>query len=186
MSEYHPTPIDGVLYFWRRRPPELQKLEKLSEQLKSHPETLNHNEWLHDLRTGLHISAAALAEKLQVTRQAISQFEENERHGNISINRLRTYAEKLDCHFVYGFIPKKHPSFAHQIVQNSLPYVDDKSIQHVPPTHHLKVLALYSRMMSLLGHKTGWDQIWGYKAALKRKSFNWFTSKRKLKGYHSR
>ena len=61
--------------------------------------------WIYAIRFALGISAQQLANKLSVTRQAIKQFENNEKNGTITVKSLREAARAMDMQFVYALIP---------------------------------------------------------------------------------
>jgi predicted DNA-binding mobile mystery protein A len=62
--------------------------------------------WINTLRRTLNISLKQLAKRLGVSSQNINQFEQREKDGTISIQKLKKVAEALDMDFVYTFIPK--------------------------------------------------------------------------------
>lgn len=64
------------------------------------------NGWINTLRKTLNISLKQLGKKLNVTSQNINQFEQREKDGSISIQKLKDVAEALDMNFIYTFIPK--------------------------------------------------------------------------------
>lgn len=64
------------------------------------------NGWINTLRKTLNISLKQLGKKLNVSSQNINQFEQREKDGSISIQKLKDVAEALEMNFVYTFIPK--------------------------------------------------------------------------------
>jgi transcriptional regulator with XRE-family HTH domain len=66
-----------------------------------------HGHWVQFTRRALGIPSAALAERLQVTQQAVTKFEQNELRGAISLGRLEELAAAMDCVLVYGFAPSQ-------------------------------------------------------------------------------
>ncbi len=62
--------------------------------------------WINTLRKTLNISLKQLGKRLSVSSQNINQFEQREKDGSISIQKLKEVAEALDMDFVYTFIPK--------------------------------------------------------------------------------
>lgn len=64
------------------------------------------NGWINTLRKTLNISLKQLGKKLNVSSQNINQFEQREKDGSISIQKLKDVADALDMNFVYTFIPK--------------------------------------------------------------------------------
>jgi predicted DNA-binding mobile mystery protein A len=51
------------------------------------------------------MTAKQLAERLDVSQQAVARIEKDELTGSVTIKKMRRVAERLDCVFVYGFMP---------------------------------------------------------------------------------
>ena len=62
--------------------------------------------WIRAVRSALGMNGSQFARRLNVTRQRISQIEEEELAGSTTLKTMRRLAERLDCRFVYGFVPK--------------------------------------------------------------------------------
>ncbi len=62
--------------------------------------------WVRALRDALGMSGRQLAQRLGVQQQRVTEIEQNEVHGAITIKTLRRVAKALDCVFVYGFVPR--------------------------------------------------------------------------------
>lgn len=62
--------------------------------------------WIRALRDALGMTARQLAERLGVAQQAVARIEKDEIVGAVTIKTMRRVAERLDCRFVYGFVPK--------------------------------------------------------------------------------
>lgn len=62
--------------------------------------------WVRALRAALSMTAARLANRIGVHREAISRIEKDEIAGSVSIKTMRRVAEGLDCVFVYALVPK--------------------------------------------------------------------------------
>jgi len=86
----------------------IQQLDKKFEQIQSVSNLLivPSNGWINTLRKALSISLKQLGKKLNVSSQNINQFEQREKDGSISLQKLKNVAEVLDMNFVYAFIPK--------------------------------------------------------------------------------
>lgn len=69
--------------------------------------------WLKRTREALFLSRESVALKLQISRQAYSQGEENERKMRLEI--LLTYAEAMDCELVYAIRPKERILYSERI-----------------------------------------------------------------------
>lgn len=61
--------------------------------------------WIAGIRTGLGMTQADLAQRLKVSRQAISQLEQREADGSITLKALREAAEALGGRVEYVVIP---------------------------------------------------------------------------------
>jgi len=86
----------------------IQQLDKKFEKIQSVSNSLMvpSNGWINTLRKTLNISLKQLGKKLNVSSQNINQFEQREKDGSISLQKLKDVAEALDMNFVYTFIPK--------------------------------------------------------------------------------
>jgi predicted DNA-binding mobile mystery protein A len=60
--------------------------------------------WITALRSALGMSQQELGRRLGVSRQAVSQLEEREANGSITLNALRQAAAALGAHVVYAFV----------------------------------------------------------------------------------
>lgn len=65
------------------------------------------NGWIFSIRQGLNMSLRQLGERLSVTPQSVSEIEQREKSGTVSLKVLNHVASALDMKFVYGFIPKE-------------------------------------------------------------------------------
>lgn len=63
--------------------------------------------WIKSIRTALNMSLRQLGNKISLTPQSISEMENREANGTISLNTLKDLARALEMRFVYGFIPNK-------------------------------------------------------------------------------
>ena len=61
--------------------------------------------WIKALRFALGMNGNHLAKRLGVSKQNISQIENGEIEGSVSLKMMQRLGEALDCRFVYGFIP---------------------------------------------------------------------------------
>jgi transcriptional regulator with XRE-family HTH domain len=127
--------------------------------------------WLSLLRKSLGLSAAGLAERLKMHRQAISQFEKSEEQETISLKTLNNIAASLECEFVYGFVPKGHSTFSELITSKTLPYIQKPEIKST--TSQFQANRTYGhRIKMFLSKPTGRGQIWQLKKAMDR-TYNW-------------
>ena len=61
--------------------------------------------WIRAIRDALGMTAKQLANRLGVAQQAVARIEKEELEGSVTIKTMRRIAERLDCVFVYGFVP---------------------------------------------------------------------------------
>jgi len=61
--------------------------------------------WIRGIREALAMNARQFARRLGVTPSRISELEEAERTGAVTINSMRRAAEALNCRFVYVLLP---------------------------------------------------------------------------------
>ena len=62
--------------------------------------------WIRAIRHALGMTAKQLANRLGVAQQAVARIEKEELVGSVTIKTMRRIAERLDCVFVYGFVPR--------------------------------------------------------------------------------
>ena len=63
--------------------------------------------WVAEIRSLLGMRTNQLARKLGISQQTVSQIEDYERSGGVTLDRLRKAAEALNCDLYYAFIPKE-------------------------------------------------------------------------------
>jgi len=61
--------------------------------------------WINTIRTTLNMTQQQLGDKLRISKQAVSDMEERETQGSISLKTMKEVGEKLNLQFVYGFAP---------------------------------------------------------------------------------
>jgi predicted DNA-binding mobile mystery protein A len=59
------------------------------------------------LRTGLAMSQEDLARRMGISRQAVSQLEQREVGGAVTLNALREAAQAMDSEVVYALVPRR-------------------------------------------------------------------------------
>ncbi|MBX3493608.1 MAG: mobile mystery protein A [Parvibaculum sp.] len=67
--------------------------------------TLPDDGWIATVRKALGMSGAELARRLGVTRARVSQAEQAEREGGVSLKTMQAMAEAMGCRFVYAIVP---------------------------------------------------------------------------------
>jgi len=65
------------------------------------------NGWLKIIREALGMTASQLSRYIKISPAGVSKAEKNEELGNITLNTMKKFAEKLECEFVYFLIPKE-------------------------------------------------------------------------------
>ncbi len=63
--------------------------------------------WIKTLRKTLNISLKRLGKRLNVSSQNINQYEQREKDGSISIQKLKEVAEAMNMDFRYIFITRE-------------------------------------------------------------------------------
>jgi transcriptional regulator with XRE-family HTH domain len=95
----------------------LTQLERADEVLNSElrempiPKTPERG-WLKTCREGLLLSLDKVSARLEISRQACARLEKNEVTETLTLEKLRVYAEALDCEFVYWVRPKNAQNFS--------------------------------------------------------------------------
>src|SRR4051812_26556315 len=94
-----------------RMRPSIEFAEELDVQLQSGSvggalkPTMPH--WSRTVRAVTGMPVADLARRMGLSQPSVTQLEQNELAGTISIVKLEALAHALDCEFVYGFVPKR-------------------------------------------------------------------------------
>lgn len=61
--------------------------------------------WIASIRKALGMSGAQLGKRLSLSRARISQAENAELHGRITLRSMQDMAEAMGCRFVYAILP---------------------------------------------------------------------------------
>ncbi|MDA3787611.1 MAG: mobile mystery protein A [Desulfobacula sp.] len=84
--------------------------EQLDETLQVFTKTANVARpirgWIRAIRDALGMNMRQLADRLGVGQPRIVKIEHDELSGALTIKTLEKIADKLDCVFVYGFVPR--------------------------------------------------------------------------------
>jgi len=78
----------------------LKRLQPLRKQ------TVPGSGWIRAIRTSLGLTAVALAKRLGVTPASVSDLENSEKSGTITLNSLRKVAAVMGCDVVYAIVPR--------------------------------------------------------------------------------
>ncbi|WP_395021824.1 mobile mystery protein A [Dongia sp.] len=80
-------------------------VDRVAGRLSSPATTLPREGWIATLRQALGMSRPQLAKRLGVTRARISQAEQAEVSGNVTLKTMHAFAEAMGCRFVYALVP---------------------------------------------------------------------------------
>lgn len=61
--------------------------------------------WIREIREALRMTAAQLGKRIAISQPAISQLEESETDGTITLNTLRKAARGLGGELIYAIVP---------------------------------------------------------------------------------
>jgi len=85
---------------------QFQQLDrKMADYAKLKQVTVPPTGWIKAIRTTLGMSLQQLGNKLSVSKQGVSDMENREKDGSITIKALKEIARALDMQLVYGFVP---------------------------------------------------------------------------------
>ena len=62
--------------------------------------------WLKSIRQALGMSTTQLAKKLGITRQSVTEIEQREADGSITLKTLKEAANAMDLQLIYVLLPK--------------------------------------------------------------------------------
>jgi predicted DNA-binding mobile mystery protein A len=94
----------------RQRRLEIERLDKHLRSLQIAESTLRTvpaTGWIRTIREALGMSAAQLAQRLGVSRDAVYKLEERETGRNVTLKQLDKAAEALDCEVLYALVPRQ-------------------------------------------------------------------------------
>ncbi|MEN8188379.1 MAG: mobile mystery protein A [Thermodesulfobacteriota bacterium] len=63
--------------------------------------------WLRAIREALGMSGRQFAHRLRVSPSRVTNLEQSERSGGVTLKSLQQAAHALDCVFVYAVVPRK-------------------------------------------------------------------------------
>lgn len=88
-------------------PISLKHAEKRREAiLKAMPEMQVSPGWIRYTRTLFGLTLKALGELTGLSLSTVSQAEQREAEGKVTMDTLKKIAKAMDCEFVYAFVPK--------------------------------------------------------------------------------
>jgi len=87
------------------------QVELLDQKLESfqplQEESLPSTGWIRFVRQSIGMSLRQLGERMGVTPQSVSDIEQREAEGKVTLSTLRDAAEALDMRLVYALVPKQ-------------------------------------------------------------------------------
>ena len=98
--------VNLYLYFMGKKSLQFQQLDrKMADYATLKQVTIPPTGWIKAIRTTLGMSMQQLGNKLSVSKQGVSDMENREKDGSITIKALKEIARALDMQLVYGFVP---------------------------------------------------------------------------------
>ena len=80
-------------------------VDRVARRLAGPVAALPREGWIATVRQALGMSRPQLAKRLGVTRARISQAEQAEISGNVTLKTMHAFAEAMGCRFVYAIVP---------------------------------------------------------------------------------
>lgn len=84
----------------------LRQLDKKLDRIDS-GQFLPEQGWIRTIRNALGMTLAQLADRIGVSRPTVSEYEQRERAGTITLKTLKKAADGLECNLVYTFVPRE-------------------------------------------------------------------------------
>ena len=83
-----------------------RQLDQQLSSLESAPLARPRRGWVRAIREALGMNGRQLAERMGIARSHLSQIEDAEARGSVSLQTLRRAADALGCDLVYAFVPR--------------------------------------------------------------------------------
>ena len=102
--------------------------------------------WIRAIRDALGMNMRQFADRLGVSKSRIPRIEQDEITGSLTLKTMNRVADKLDCVFVYGFVPctslddtvRKQASIVTQRRMNRLMHTMNLEAQGLSPENTKK------------------------------------------------
>ncbi len=103
--------------------------------------------WIQTIRTGLGMSAADLAHRLNVVPSTIHRLESSENAGTINLESLKKVADELGCDLVYALVPRQDLEL---VVKNQALEVAKRKLRRTQMTMALEQQELQMKILDKL------------------------------------
>ena len=98
--------------------------------------------WIRAIRDALGMNMRQLADRLGVTKSRIPRIEQDEITGSLTLKTMNRVADKLDCVFVYGFVPR---TSLDDTVRKQASIISQKRMNRLMHTMNLEAQGLSSK-----------------------------------------
>ncbi len=98
--------------------------------------------WIRAIRDALGMSMQQLANRLGVSKSRIPRIEQDEITGSLTLKTMNRVADKLDCVFVYGFVPR---TSLNDTVRKQASIVAQRRMKRLMHTMNLEAQGLSSK-----------------------------------------
>ncbi len=98
--------------------------------------------WIRAIRDALGMNMRQFADRLGVSKSRIPRIEQDEITGSLTLKTMNRVADKLDCVFVYGFVPR---TSIDDTVRKQASIVSQKRMNRLMHTMNLEAQELSSK-----------------------------------------
>ncbi|WP_300455627.1 mobile mystery protein A [Desulfobacula sp.] len=100
------------------------------------------NGWIRAIRDALGMNMRQFADRLGVSKSRIPRIEQDEITGSLTLKTMNRVADKLDCVFVYGFVPR---TSLDDTVRKQASIISQKRMNRLMHTMNLEAQGLSSK-----------------------------------------
>ena len=98
--------------------------------------------WIRAIRDALGMNMRQFADRLGVSKSRIPRIEQDEITGSLTLKTMNRVADKLDCVFVYGFVPR---TSLNDTVRKQAAIVTQRRMKRLMHTMNLEAQGLSSK-----------------------------------------
>ena len=98
--------------------------------------------WIRAIRDALGMNMRQFADRLGVSKSRIPRIEQDEITGSLTLKTMNRVADKLDCVFVYGFVPR---TSLNDTVRKQAAIVTQRRMNRLMHTMNLEAQGLSSK-----------------------------------------